>query len=99
MALLQAGDLNKAVGWIVWAEKYDLPQFALRAKRYVVDSGANVSTCPAAKQLSRECLLWLLDARHVEKQDVERILFYGSEAPPGMSFYVWYRKKRGLSPL
>lgn len=75
-----------------------MPQLAARAKRYVVDHGGHISTCPSAKQLSRECLLWLLDARHIKKSDVES--FRSSyDQPSGKSVYVWYRTSRGLSPL
>lgn len=100
LPLLQAKDpLDAGLGWLAFAEKYDLPQFAASAKRWVVDNGGNIATCPAAKKLSRECLLRLLDARHIEKRDVQRIMVDGTYPPPGKSPYVWYREKRGMSPL
>ncbi|BDA50645.1 hypothetical protein COCOBI_16-3210 [Coccomyxa sp. Obi] len=98
---LWGGDLNKAVGWLVWAEKYNLPKIAARARRYAVDNGGNVAMCPAAKQLSRESLLWLLDARYVDKEDMD-FLVEEAEVPPGISpddTYVLYRSFRGLPPL
>ena len=87
------------MGWLVWAEKYDLPQFAEVAKRYIVEHGGNIAICPEAKKLSCECLLWLLNARHVKKEDVEG---YVRGAAPVCTcrkdIYGLYRKQRGLPP-
>lgn len=101
VVLVQGDDLNEAVKWLAWAEKYGLPRLAASAKRYALENGGNISACPAVSQLSHECLLWLLNARHVEKRDLQ-YLMQATQAPPGISpenTYELYRWSRGLPPL
>ncbi len=100
LAPLQDDDLNEALEWLVWADKYGPPQLADRAEVFVVEHGGNIPECPVAIELSSECLLRLLEARHIQKQDVQ-VLIQGAVAPSDLSYTdtdALYRWDRGLPP-
>lgn len=59
----QGDDVSKAVHMLAVAEAHSLPSLALRAERYILKNGDNLSAIPEIHKLSSECLVRMLDAR------------------------------------